>query len=97
MSFSEQSIVDKIEVVQNGTIHVRTTTNILKNDVVVASNVSRKSFPPGSDISGQDEKIQTIAASLWTQELIDAYNEQVKKSSIGEMQNNALSLPSAFN
>ena len=51
MALTEQKVIDKIEVVENGTLQVREATRILKDGDQIAQTYHRWSFAPGSDIS----------------------------------------------
>ena len=65
--------VDLIEVVENGCIQVRTKTAIKENGVEISSKFHRHVVVPGADVSGEDAKVQAIAASIHTAEVVAAY------------------------
>ena len=65
--------VDLIEVVENGTLQVRTKTAIKENGVEISSKFHRHVVVPGADVSAEDAKVQAIAASIHTAEVIAAY------------------------
>jgi hypothetical protein len=65
--------VDLIEVVENGTIQVRTKTAIKEDGVEISSKFHRHIVVPGADISAEDAKVQAIAASIHTPEVIATY------------------------
>jgi len=65
--------VDLIEVVENGSIQVRTKTAIKENGVEISSKFHRHVVAPGTDVSGEDSKVQAIAASIHTPAVIAAY------------------------
>jgi hypothetical protein len=65
--------VDLIEVVENGSIQVRTKTAIKEDGVEISSKFHRHVVAPGADYSAEDAKVQAIAASIHTQAVIDAY------------------------
>jgi len=65
--------VDLIEVVENGSIQVRTKTAILEDGKAISSQFHRHVVVPGADYSGEDAKVQAIAASIHTDEVIAAY------------------------
>lgn len=75
----EQKVIDKVEVVENGTLQVREVTRIIKDGEVIASTFHRSTFPPGSDVTNQPANIQAIAQVVWTQDVVDAYQEQVSR------------------
>jgi len=65
--------VDLIEVVENGSIQVRTKTAIKEDGVEISSKFARHVVAPGADVSGEDVKVQAIAASIHTAEVVAAY------------------------
>ena len=65
--------VDLIEVVENGSIQVRTKTAILEDGKQISGSFHRHVVAPGDDVSGEDAKVQAIAASIHTAEVIAAY------------------------
>ncbi len=66
-------IVDLIEVIENGSIQVRTKTAIKEDGVEISSKFHRHIVVPGADYSAEDAKVQAIAASIHTAEVIAAY------------------------
>lgn len=77
MALTEQKVIDKIEVVENGTLQVREATRILKDGDQIAQTYHRWSFSPGSDVSAMPANVQAIAAAAWTPEVIAEYEAQV--------------------
>ena len=73
MALIEQTTADKIEVVENGSVQVRTANIVLKDGVELARNFHRHTITPGQDYSAEDAKVQAICAAVHTQEVIDAY------------------------
>ena len=65
--------VDLIEVVENGTLQVRTKTAIKEDGVEISSKFHRHVVVPGSNYSAEDAKVQAIAASIHTPEVIATY------------------------
>jgi hypothetical protein len=66
-------IVDRIEVVENGCVQVRTATRILEDGKQISSTFHRHVVAPGDDYSAEDAKVKAIAASIHTAEVIAAY------------------------
>ena len=73
MALEEKSVVDKIEVLLNGSIQVRRRAQILKDGVEVAATYHRHVLSPGDDTSAEDSRVAAIAAATWTDEVIAAY------------------------
>lgn len=65
--------VDLIEVVENGSIQVRTKTAIKEDGVEISSKFHRHVVAPGNDYSAEDAKVQAICAAVHTPEVIAAY------------------------
>jgi len=73
MSLEKVTSVDLIEVVENGCIQVRTKTAIKEDGVEISNQFHRHVVVPGADVSAEDAKVQAIAASIHTPEVIAAY------------------------
>ena len=65
--------VDRIEVVENGNVQVRTKTAIKEDGVEISSKYHRHVVAPGDDYSGEDERVQAICAATHTADVIAAY------------------------
>ena len=65
--------VDLIEVIENGSVQVRTKTSILEDGVEISSKFHRHVVAPGDDYSQQDAKVQAICSAVQTSEVIAAY------------------------
>ncbi len=65
--------VDLIEVVENGSIQVRTKTAIKEDGVEISSKFHRHVVAPGDDYSAEDDKVQAICATVHTAEVVEAY------------------------
>jgi hypothetical protein len=65
--------VDLIEVVENGSIQVRTKTAIKEDDVEISSKFHRHVVAPGDDYSAQDARVQAICAIAHTADVVAAY------------------------
>ena len=73
MALEKVISVDLIEVVENGSIQVRTKTAIKEDGVEISSKFHRHVVVPGADYSQEDAKVQAICASMHTVEVIAAY------------------------
>ena len=73
--------VDLIEVIENGCIQVRTKTAVKEDGIEITSKFHRHVVVPGADVSGEDAKVQAIAASIHTAEVVQAYElAQINKT-----------------
>ena len=75
-------VVDLIEVVENGTLQVRTKTAIKEDGVEIRSKFHRHVVVPGADYSAEDAKVKAIAASIHTADVIAAYQEKLAEQQI---------------
>jgi len=73
MTLIEKQIIDKIEVIENSSIQVRTATVIEKDGTELTRTFHRHVLTPGADLTNEDPKVQAIANAIWTEELIAAY------------------------
>ena len=69
--------VDLIEVVENGSLQVRTKTAIMEDGKQISGTFHRHVVAPGDDYSGEDAKVQAIAASIHTADVIATYKEAI--------------------
>ena len=67
----------KEEILPNQVIQIRTTTVVEEDGVELARNHHRHVVVPGQDVSGEIQEVQDIAAALWTDEVIAAYQASV--------------------
>lgn len=77
MALTKEQVIDKVEIIENGTIQVRQVTRIMEDGKELSSSYHRWSYAPGSDISEQPANVQAIAQAVWTPEVIAAYQEML--------------------
>lgn len=70
---TKNTIVDLCEVVENGTIQVRTATRIMEDGKILSQSFHRHCVTPGQDYSQEDAKVQALCAAVHTPECIAAY------------------------
>ena len=84
MALTKETIVDKIEVIENGIVQVRTSTRVLEDGVQLSSSFQRHFLEPSTkdsgswadtDISGEDARVQAIATATWTDAVKTAWQE----------------------
>jgi hypothetical protein len=73
MALTKETIVDKIEVLENGTIQVRCATRVLEDGALLSSSFHRHVLHPNQDLTDEDPKVVAIAQATWTPEVISAY------------------------
>ena len=83
MALEKQTVVDKIEVTENGTVQVRTATRIMEDGVQLSQSYHRHVVVPGADYSGEDARVQAICAATHTAEVIAAYQVAIEEANQG--------------
>ena len=82
MSISKVTVVDSIEVVENGCVQVRTKTAIIEDGVEISSSFHRHVVAPGADYSAEDARVQAICAATHTVGVVAAYQEKLAEQQI---------------
>jgi archaellum component FlaF (FlaF/FlaG flagellin family) len=80
MALEKKVVVDLMEIVENGTVQVRTKTAILENGVEISNKFHRHVIVPGQNYSAEDAKVQAICAATHTPEVIAAYQALLDES-----------------
>ena len=73
MALIKQTVTGQIEVGENGSLGIRSDTIVLDDGVEISRNFHRKVLAPNDDVSGEDAKVQAVAAAVWTTEVVAAY------------------------
>jgi hypothetical protein len=73
MALEKIEIVDRIEVLENGSVQVRTKTAIMEDGKQISGTFHRHVVAPGDDYSGECDKVKAICAATHTAEVIAAY------------------------
>jgi hypothetical protein len=68
-------VVDRIEVVENGCVQVRTATKIMEDGKQISGTFHRHVIAPGDDYSAEAERVQAICRVTHTPEVIQAYQQ----------------------
>lgn len=77
MALEKVIVVDRIEVVENGAVQVRTKTAIKENGVEISSKFHRHVVAPGDSYAGEDARVQAICKATHTSAVIAAYKASV--------------------
>lgn len=80
MSLTTEINIDKIEILENGTIQVREITQIMENGNQISQSFHRWSIVPGQDYSDQPDNVKTICQTTHTTEVISAYQAKIEAS-----------------
>jgi len=74
MTLASNTIIDRTEVLEDGTIQVRQAEVITKDGVEITRTYHRWVRHPGDTAAQSDPApVPAIAAAVWTQEVITAY------------------------
>tara|TARA_A100001201_G_scaffold13501_1_gene16565 strand:- start:210 stop:494 length:285 start_codon:yes stop_codon:yes gene_type:complete len=94
MALEKETVVDKIEVLENGQVQIRTATVIKEDGAELNRSFHRHVLAPrtksgdtwgDTDISGEDAKVQAIANATWTSDVKSAYETLIdSQTSLGE-------------
>jgi len=93
MALTKETVVDKIEVIENGVVQVRTATRVLEDGVALSSSFHRHFLEPSTkdsgswadtDISGEDARVQAVATATWTSAVKTAWQEDWDAQSLQE-------------
>ena len=80
MALEKQIVVDKIEVIENGCVQVRTKTAILEDGQQISGAFHRHVVAPGDDYSQENARVKAICAAIHTQTVVDAYKAALDRS-----------------
>ena len=84
MALEKQTVVDKIEVLENGCVQVRTATRITEDGVQLSQSYHRHVVSPGADYSGEDARVQAICSATHTAEVVAAYQAAIEAARLAE-------------
>lgn len=69
--------VDRIEILENGVVQVRTKTAIVEDGKQISGNFHRHIVAPGDDYSGESSRVKAICAATHTKDVVAAYKASV--------------------
>ena len=94
MAITKETVVDKIEVLERGSVQVRAATVIKEDGNELNRSFHRHVLQPSvkngdtwedTDISSEDAKVQAICNAVWTDEVKTAYQEMIDaQNTLGE-------------
>ena len=77
MSLTKETAVDQITVTENGIILYREATRIMEDGNQLSQTYHRTSLTPAQDLTGVPANVVAICNTVWTAEVIAAYQAQV--------------------
>ena len=87
MALTKKTVVDKIEVLEQGQVQVRTATRVKEDGTVLSSSFHRHVVEPSTkasgswadtDISGEDARVQAVANATWTDSVKTAFEAMIE-------------------
>ena len=82
MALEKQVVVDSIDVIENGCVHVRTKTAILEDGKQISGTFHRHVVAPGDDYSQEDARVKAICAAMHTPDVVAAYQASLAQSQL---------------
>ena len=77
MSLTKQTVIDQITVQENGTVFYREATRIMEDGNQISQTYHRSSLTPAQDLTGVPANVVAICNTVWTAEVIAAYQAQL--------------------
>ena len=86
MAFSKVVVEDKIEILETGSLQVRTKTTVLEDSVELSSSYHRHVVVPcryngsawvDTDTSAMSARVQALATATWTDATVAAYKTAI--------------------
>ena len=77
------SVVDRIEILENGCVQVRTRTSIMEDGKQISATFHRNVIAPGDDYSNENDRVKAICAATHTPEVIAAHQVMQEAAQAG--------------
>jgi hypothetical protein len=74
-------VVDRIEVIENGCVQVRTKTAIMEDGKQISGTFHRHVVAPGDDYSQEDARVQAICEATHDEATVQAYLASLSEQS----------------
>jgi hypothetical protein len=66
-------VVDRIEILENGCVQVRTKTAVLEDGVQISGSFHRHVVTPGDDYAAEDARVKAICKATHTAAVVAEY------------------------
>ena len=80
MAITKELIVDRIEVVENGCVQVRTATKIMEDGKQISGTFHRHVVAPGDSYPKEDARVQAICKATHTAAVVSAYKAAIAET-----------------
>jgi hypothetical protein len=82
MAITKETAIDQITVTENGIVLFREVTRIREDGIELTKTYHRSSLTPAQDLTDVPEKVVAICNTVWTPEVIAAYQNSIKEPQI---------------
>jgi hypothetical protein len=82
MALEKIDVVDRIEVLENGVVQVRTKTAILEDGKEISNKFHRHVVNPGDNYSQEETRVKAICAATHTKSVVDAYKAALDNTAV---------------
>ena len=79
MALEKIEVVDRIEVLENGCVQVRTKTAIMEDGQQISASFHRHVVAPGDDYAAEDARVKAICKATHTAAVVSAYKASQTK------------------
>lgn len=77
MALEKIVAADRIEVLENGCVQVRTKTSIVEDGAQISATFHRHVIAPGDDYSAEEARVKAICKATHTAAVVSAYKASV--------------------
>jgi hypothetical protein len=77
MAITKEKVIDQITVNENGIVLYREATRIMEDGEQLSQTYHRTSLTPAQDLTGVPANVVAICNTVWTAEVVAAYQAQV--------------------
>jgi hypothetical protein len=67
MALIKEVVIDKIEVLESGSIQVRQATRVLEDDKVLSTSYHRHVLEKNANLTNEDPKVAAVATAAWAE------------------------------
>lgn len=68
--YTEESVIDTINVRDTGHVEIRTSNRVLKDGVIISTTYHRHVCDPDSDMTKEDARVKAISTASWTPDIV---------------------------
>lgn len=76
MALTERQVTDRIEILEDGRMQVRTATIIERDGVEISRAFHREVIDVEDDVSAKDQRVRDIVGAVWTPQVKAARKAQ---------------------